>query len=94
MTHQYCPQIQEIPPLAKAIADKFGNLPQVLAVALAGSRTTGFANEASDYDFYVYIKEEISVETRETIAKEFAQRLEINTHQPLYLSKNLCVPLR
>ncbi|MFB8791590.1 MAG: nucleotidyltransferase domain-containing protein [Potamolinea sp.] len=78
MTHQYSPQIQEISLLVKAIADKFGNLPQVLAVALAGSRTTGVSNPTSDYDFYVYIQEEIPVETREIIAKEFAQRLEIN----------------
>ena len=71
-------RLQNIPPLAKAIADKFGALPQVVAVALAGSRTTGAANEASDYDFYVYIQDEIPVNVREAIAREFAQRLEIN----------------
>lgn len=72
------PRLQNIPPLAKAIADKFGALPQVVAVALAGSRTTGAANEASDYDFYVYIQDEIPVNVREAIAREFAERLEIN----------------
>jgi hypothetical protein len=30
------PRLQEVPPLAKAIAAKFGALPQVVAVALAG----------------------------------------------------------
>jgi hypothetical protein len=53
MLPNYQPQLQEVPPLTKAIADKFGALPQVLAVALAGSRTTGMSNEASDFDFYV-----------------------------------------
>jgi hypothetical protein len=72
------PRLQEVPPLAKAIAAKFGALPQVVAVALAGSRTTGASNEASDYDFYVYVQEDIPVEVREAIAQEFAERLEIN----------------
>ncbi len=72
------PRLQEVPPLAKAIAAKFGALPQVVAVALAGSRTSGTSNEASDYDFYVYVQEDIPVEVRETIAQEFAERLEIN----------------
>lgn len=71
-------RLPEVPPLAKAIAAKFGTLPQVVAVALAGSRTTGTANEASDYDFYVYVQEDIPVETRKAIAQEFAERLEIN----------------
>lgn len=34
------PHLQDVSPLAKAIADKFGTLPQVVAVALAGSRTS------------------------------------------------------
>lgn len=72
------PHLQNVPPLAKAIADKFGALPQVVAVALAGSRTTDAANEGSDYDFYVYIQDEIPVNVREAIAREFAERLEIN----------------
>ena len=81
------PRLQEVPPLAKAIAAKFAGLPQVVAVALAGSRTAGASNEASDYDFYVYVQEDIPLEVREAIAQgapaeliaqEFAERLEIN----------------
>lgn len=72
------PRLQEVPPLAKAIAAKFGALPQVVAVALAGSRRSGTSNEASDYDFYVYVQEDIPVEVREAIAQEFPERLEIN----------------
>jgi hypothetical protein len=78
---------REVPPLAKAIAAKFGALPQVVAVALAGSQTSGVSDEASDYDFCVYVREDIPIEVREAIAqgapaqliaKEFAERLEIN----------------
>ncbi|HEY9831049.1 MAG TPA: DUF4037 domain-containing protein [Stenomitos sp.] len=72
------PHLQEVPPLAKAIAAKFAALPQVVAVALAGSQTSGAANEASDYDFYVYIQSDIPLEMRQTIAQEFAERIEIN----------------
>lgn len=72
------PRTQEVTPLAQAIAAKFGALPQVVAVALAGSRTTGASNETSDYDFYVYIRDDISVEVRQAIAQEFAERIEIN----------------
>ncbi len=72
------PRLEEIPPLAQAIADKFGSLPQVVAVALAGSRTAGASNEKSDYDFYVYVQEEIAVEVRKAIAQEFSDRIEIN----------------
>jgi predicted nucleotidyltransferase len=78
MVHNYSPLQQEIPLLAKAIADKFGTLPQVLTVALAGSRTRGVSSESSDFDFYVYLQEEIPVEIRKAIAQEFAERLEIH----------------
>lgn len=74
----YIPRLQKVPPLAQAIADKFGALPQVVAVALAGSRTTGASNETSDYDFYVYIQESIPLEIRNAITQEFAEHIEIN----------------
>jgi hypothetical protein len=71
------PHLHEIPPLAKAIAEKFGILPQVVAVALAGSRTSGTSNEQSDYDFYVYVQEDIPRDIRKKIAQEFAEHIEI-----------------
>lgn len=67
-----------IPILATAISQEFSKIPQVIAVALAGSRTTGLANEASDFDFYIYIEQDIPLEIRETIARKFAKHLEIN----------------
>jgi hypothetical protein len=68
----------EIPTLAQTIAAKFSSLPQVLAVVLAGSQTALVADTLSDLDFYIYISEEISVEIRAAIAKQFASRFEIN----------------
>lgn len=78
MVHKYGSLPQEIPPLAKTIAAKFGALPQVVAVALAGSRTSGVFDDASDYDFCVYVQDDIPVEIRKAIAQEFAEYLEIN----------------
>lgn len=71
------PHLHEIPPLAQAIAEKFGALPQVVAVALAGSRTSGTSNKGSDYDFYVYVQEDIPLDIRKNIAQEFAEHAEI-----------------
>ncbi|NEQ27504.1 MAG: DUF4037 domain-containing protein, partial [Microcoleus sp. SIO2G3] len=78
MVHNYGSFSPTITPLAKAIAAKFGALPQVMAVALAGSQASGVSDEVSDYDFYVYVREEIPVAARKVIAQEFAERLEIN----------------
>jgi hypothetical protein len=78
MLSKYSPNLQEILSLAIAIADKFRAIPQVIAVTLAGSRTTGMANEASDYDFYIYVEEDIPIDVREALAKQFAEHLEIN----------------
>ncbi|MEG4801812.1 DUF4037 domain-containing protein [Microcoleus sp. ARI1-B5] len=78
MLHNYQLALEEIPPLAQTIGDRFGSLPQVVAVALAGSRTTILADESSDFDVYVYVEEEISVDIRERIARQWGDRIEIN----------------
>ncbi len=77
MIHNYA-SLQEIPSLAIDIAAEFGALPQVVAVALGGSRTSGVSNETSDFDIFVYVAQDILVDVRETIAQEFAERIEIN----------------
>ncbi|MCG3119306.1 MAG: hypothetical protein ALAOOOJD_01693 [bacterium] len=64
--------------LAENIAQKFGALPQVEAVTLAGSRTAGVADPKSDFDLYVYITAEIPLDIRRGIAAAFAERIEIN----------------
>jgi predicted nucleotidyltransferase len=78
MLHNYQLAIEEIPPLAQTIGEHCGSLPQVIAVVLAGSRTTLVADESSDLDFYVYVEEEIPVDIPEAIARQFSDRIEIN----------------
>ncbi|MEG4440982.1 DUF4037 domain-containing protein [Microcoleus sp. AT9_B5] len=78
MLHNYRIELKEIPPLAQTIGEQFSSLPQVVAVVLAGSRTTIVTDESSDFDFYVYVKEEIPVDIREAIARKFSDRIAIN----------------
>src|SRR4028118_104645 len=78
MLHNYQLALKKIPPLAQSLGEQFGSLPQVVAVVLAGSRTTLVADESSDFDFYVYVEEEIPVDIREAIARQFSDRIEIN----------------
>ena len=44
------------------------SLPQVEAVALAGSRTSAFPDQDSDVDLYVYVTEDVPVDLRAGIA--------------------------
>lgn len=69
---------QTIPSLTQKIADQFVILPQVIAIAWSGSRTNQVSDEQSDYDFYVYIEEDIPLEIRASIARKFAKKIEIN----------------
>ncbi|ARV62185.1 DUF4037 domain-containing protein [Nostocales cyanobacterium HT-58-2] len=64
--------------LVETIATEFSKLPQVIAVALAGSQTASVWDELSDLDFYVYIQEEIPINIRAEISRKFANRSEIN----------------
>lgn len=68
----------KVPLLAENIAAKFSSLPQVVAIALAGSQTAEVSDDLSDLDFYVYVQSEVPIDTRATIAREFANRIEIN----------------
>jgi hypothetical protein len=56
----------------QAIAAPFASLPQVRAVALAGSLAAGLADEQSDLDLYIYGDAPIPVEIRRGIAQDFA----------------------
>lgn len=78
MFHPNKQLLEEHHPLALELAEKFRSLPQVVAVTLAGSRTTMGGDEASDFDFYIYMEQEIPIEIRTQIAQEFATRFEIN----------------
>lgn len=68
--------------LAKQIANLFASLPQVEAVALAGSRgnESGSTDSASDIDLYVYTRGNIPLEVRESIVQRSggASRSDLN----------------
>ena len=66
------------PPLARRVAAGFAALPEVRAVAVAGSLTGGGADEGSDLDLYVYAAAEIPVPTRAAIAGADAPRRELD----------------
>ena len=54
--------------VAERVARQFASLSQVEAVALAGSRVSGFADAESDIDLYVYVTEDIALDLRARIA--------------------------
>jgi len=54
--------------VGERIARQFASLPQVEAVAVAGSQTAQFADAASDIDLYVYVTEDIPLDERARIA--------------------------
>jgi hypothetical protein len=62
--------------VAQKIADRFALIPEVEAVALAGSRTAQFADDSSDIDLYVYGREIIPIALRGEIPGD-ARRSEI-----------------
>jgi len=64
--------------LAFEIAAVYGALPQVEAVASAGSRTTGMGDSGSDLDLYVYVCAEIPLATRTEIATARAVRADVD----------------
>lgn len=65
-------------PLAHTIAERYGRLPQVEAVALGGSQSSGAADQGSDLDLYVYQRAEIPVQIRATIATAGAEYAEVD----------------
>jgi predicted nucleotidyltransferase len=51
------------------LAASFAKLEGVEALVLAGSTTTGMADEESDYDLYAYTRETVPVEFRGPVAE-------------------------
>ena len=66
--------------LAQQVAADFAALPQVVAVAMAGSRTSDTADDRSDIDLYVYTAEPVAIADRAAIATRFATRQEVRNH--------------
>lgn len=58
--------------IAQQIAARFAAQPEVTAVALGGSRSTGAADPRADIDLYVYAAPPIAVATRAAIASAMA----------------------
>jgi predicted nucleotidyltransferase len=56
--------------LAKNIAQRFKIYPQVQAIALGGSQTSGNIDKYSDIDLYIYITKEIPLEDRHKIIED------------------------
>lgn len=54
--------------MVRPLAARFGRLPQVVAVALAGSHGAGAGDARSDFDLYVYALREIPVAFRRSLA--------------------------
>ena len=59
--------------VAEQIAKRFAAMREVEAVALAGSRTSPFADETSDVDLYVYGSEILSLPLRRNVARDARQ---------------------
>jgi hypothetical protein len=66
--------------VAFEIAAAFGALPQVEAVASAGSRTLGMGDHASDLDLYIYLCGEIPLARRTEIATARAVWAEVDNN--------------
>jgi hypothetical protein len=64
--------------LANQIAAAYACLPDVQAVAIAGSQTTGFAGLESDIDLYVYSDAAVPVTERRRISSANAARYEVD----------------
>ncbi len=65
--------------LASQIADHLSEAHAVEAIVLSGSRTSGFDDDSSDIDVYVYTHDSISLETRAQVAAG-ARRAEIGNN--------------
>jgi hypothetical protein len=66
--------------VAQKVATVFGALPQVVAVALAGSQTTGCADSRSDIDLYIYSDKPLPIHERQCIVQRFAGQGELDNH--------------
>jgi hypothetical protein len=63
-------EMTNIPNSVHRLAQRFGEFPQVVAVALAGSRGAGAGDAESDFDLYVYSSCDVPVEFRRALMGE------------------------
>lgn len=62
----------------KLLLDDLSKIPEVEAILLAGSHSTGTNDENSDYDIYIYSKTEIPKEKRVPILNKYFKYIEIS----------------
>ena len=67
-----------LPVAIQSIVAKFSPRPEVKAIALGGSRRSGFADAESDFDIYVFVDYEIALPIRRELAVRFDPTPEIN----------------
>ena len=60
-------------PILQRLTQAFGELPQVVAVVLAGSRAAATNDSQSDFDLYVYTLRDVPVEFRHALLGEGAE---------------------
>jgi hypothetical protein len=58
--------------LARRVAARFSQLPEVEAIAIAGSQTSAYASTMSDVDIYIYSMQDIPADARMAIGREFS----------------------
>jgi hypothetical protein len=68
----------EVHEFLKAIANAFGSIPGIEAVAWCGSAAMGVADAHSDFDFYVYTNAPVPVEGRRAIILERSLHSQLN----------------
>jgi len=68
----------EVPEFLKEIANAFGSLAGVEAVAWCGSAAMGVADAHSDFDFYVYTNAPVPVESRKAVILERSRHSQLN----------------
>ena len=61
------------PPIVQRLTRAFAELPQVVAVVLAGSRGAATGDLESDFDIYVYTLRQVPVELRRGLMDESAE---------------------
>src|SRR5688572_12091267 len=63
-------------PIIERLVARFRQLPEVEAMAIAGSQATGKAGAGSDIDFYVYPQTDLPAEQRLAIGHEFSSSVQ------------------
>lgn len=63
--------------LTASIAEAYSAFPQVEAVVLGGSQTSGFADPSSDLDLYVYVQQPLTLAERARVPADRASYAEV-----------------